>query len=583
MAKHKLVHDLPSRKRQAIVQNVSSNKPVVQLRLPESDSASQHTQTSLALRPRPSSRTSARPPLVANTAPTTNTTEDNERAIKIIMLIRSQLLKLLELPQEILLLVVKSIDSTEDLKNVRLSCKTLGDIAIKPLFGTFVLVPHRDSIARFEEHARSPIAKHLEHLIFDARTLLYDNHYGLWSAGAPDNFKVTKEEIDRFSSSILSFRNLQQFSVQGYEPRSRTPIPTFWNQRIRQTGNRPRMDFFQPSKIVANILCAMQACETKLSRLALGGLNPAMFTYSNVPDDLFKTLGCGLHDLQLEFRYHKWNWHDDEDEHAYRNECTQKHVSNILNSSPRLRRLSIHCNESGHLKHWMMTPAYIVPPIRCPELAYLSISSHTGGMTEFLELLHAMSPSLRSLRLEEIWLLSDRQDEIDEAEEDEDEFRRVCWVRVLEIIRDTMDLQEVGFHGHLHAGRYQGFNLTGNFLNDWGPKWTNPLPVKQEVIEWVLRKRETCELLTNATTNKFYEDRDDLEVVGASWDFAPYWIGDKTWAVDWRQPHWINLPQWDDIVAQMDDEDNAVGGGEGDQGENGEEDEASGEEDEADD
>ena len=541
-------------KRRAIVQDTSNGKENAKfnpLKPSTSIAHTQPTQFRLALEDRPPPRTSGHPSSIAKNARSNNITLNVNTSLTIVIRMENVHLRLLDLPPEILQLITQSVESSDDLKNFRLSCKTLDKAATKHLFGEFVLVAHKLSLARFEKQAKSPRAKDLECLILDGRTLLYDNHYALWTAGCPDNFKVTKDEIDRFIASMQQFRNLKEFSVQAYDPKSHatTPIPTFIKQLIRKTGNRPRLIVFDSQNITANLLCAMYACGIKLRRLTIGGIHPEIFENENVPDNLFEVLGSDLTDLSLEFQFEKWFEDDSEVE------PTQHHVSTILKSCSKLRSLSIICSEPGHLKHWLMKPTFISPPIRCPELAHLSITSHTGPMNDFLEILAAVAPSLRSLRLEELWLQTSRQDEQEPEQDDVKEVRRTCWVRVLQTVRDTMNLQSFDLAGCLHAGRYQGFNLARGSDSAY---FHDP-PVRQEVIEWVLQKREMCQLVHNATVDRFYDDFADFVPFDGllTWNEAEYWKGDDSWAVHWREPWWVDEvadEEVDDVMVAEEDE-----------------------------
>ena len=80
----------------------------------------------------------------------------------------NQKLFLLELPGEVLTGIVETTPLS-DLKNFSLACKKLHKIAIKDLFYRFVLVPHKSSLARFQELPNQRIAQSVEHLVFDAR------------------------------------------------------------------------------------------------------------------------------------------------------------------------------------------------------------------------------------------------------------------------------------------------------------------------------------------------------------------------------------------------------------------------------
>lgn len=394
-----------------------------------------------------------------------------------------------DLPNEIFLLIVQKCPGAT-LKNLRLSCKTLAQMAEPYLWRKVVLVPNEQCLTGFVRALkRSKVIRHITKLTYDAR---FGGFYTHLRTLQPDATLSASEEeknggtalLDiayqsRFASyediaievafltrTLRQIPNLRHVRVLEHEdiiPSAPMKVPHFYQKLCRAVKIDPDIVAWNQipggygrsytKGMLTSVFSAgnrLQSFKTKkLDGRALFGVAPMKAPSAYQQLRIFQNVMQNLLDLELSFRT------DSLANTANHIEAVQA----LLKSSKKLKTLRlrlIDCSvdryqysddempsDIGQILE-TSTGTWISRPL-LPRLETLIIDACTCHGEDLIHFLKIHSATLRRLELSNVTLLGG-------------EDRRECWVRLIKHFKTDLKLASISFSGWFsNGGRQQWF------------------------------------------------------------------------------------------------------------------------------
>jgi hypothetical protein len=399
-----------------------------------------------------------------------------------------EILALAELPAEILFLITGYL-SGQDLKQLRLTCKYLASIVEPRLFEDIVVVPYQKSFQGLSYLAgHGSLRTHVQSVTYDCRRLAIEDEpeYDLtstrtWALSAtttinrsgivdmadvlsqrralqktflhPDSDAAEEEQL---RSCFSAFVKLHRVVVQGsHEDKLHSnQAPRFHEQMVVKAQLIPNSYASYPLRrrlelvLVALHESGRAIFDLRLENVGWLGLNP-----------LGDILGSIKH---LRLCFENAAPHGPTINEAYRKlgRCLNRPVRNNIQNleiSIRPSKLWLEELEQVDLKEIVLWPAYLFnSTCHYPGLRKLYIGKYYTYEHDLLDFLARASPTLRSLSLEHIGLLADRQilgevKNLNGIVTSPAWIRSPsgCWVKVIRFLQSKMKLEHANFHGTL--------------------------------------------------------------------------------------------------------------------------------------
>jgi hypothetical protein len=405
------------------------------------------------------------------------------------------------LPAEVLFTITAYLGG-QDLKDLRLCCKRLASIVEPRVFEDIVVVPYQESFERLSYLANhQKLRKYVQGVTYDCRRLAVDDEpkydptfTRLWALStttkinrfspvdmtevlsqrrtlqrtflSPDSASAAEEE--QLRSGFGALVKLQRVVVKGgHDDNLHNTHPArFHQQMVKKAQLVPNTYICYSSKRRVELtLEALLKSGRAISDLRLENVNwLALGPLRNILASVQHLRLCPQNAAP-----HGWRRLDPAIHDAYRevgfclNHPVRHNLQNLeiwfLPLIPWIEEL-----EQNDLREMILFSAYLFSS-KChyPGLRKLHIGTYYTYEHDLLEFLTRASPTLRSLSMEHLGLLADRQDlspatNVDIMVTSPAWIRppSACWVKVIKFLHSDMNLEHVSFLGTLvsHAQRW---------------------------------------------------------------------------------------------------------------------------------